>query len=213
MPWFKVDDSFYDHPKVKELSSHAVRLWLMAGSRSARYLLDGWVDQAFVNTFANGSRSARALVAANLWYEDERDGQPGWSFHDWADYQPMRADVERRREQTRERVDKHRRNALLTQTSNASCNAAPDPTRPDPLVVGSVNDGYQGDHSPAGAASAKSARAGPPQKTNPWQTIENCDLCDDEGRKPNGMVCDHIDRRFTTAHGTKQVRETMGWKT
>src|SRR6516164_7252339 len=96
MPWFKVDDSFYDHPKVKELSSHAVRLWLMAGSRSARYLLDGWVDQAFVNTFANGSRSARALVAANLWYEGHRDGEEGWYFHDWAEYQPMRADVERR---------------------------------------------------------------------------------------------------------------------
>jgi hypothetical protein len=139
VPWFKVDDNFYDHPKVKKLSSHAVRLWLMAGSRSAHYLLDGWVDQVFVNSFANGSRSARALVEANLWYEDERDGEQGWYFHDWADYQPMRAEVERRRQQTRERVDKHRRNSVTNAGGNASCNAgcnaAPDPTRPDPYVV------------------------------------------------------------------------------
>jgi hypothetical protein len=139
MPWFKVDDGFYDHPKVKKLSSHAVRLWLMSGSRSAHYLLDGWVDQAFVNTFANGSRSARALVEANLWYEGHRDGEEGWYFHDWAEYQPMRADVERRRQQTRERVDKHRRNGVTNASGNAlcnaGCNAAPDPTRPDPYVV------------------------------------------------------------------------------
>jgi hypothetical protein len=213
MPWFKVDDTFYDHPKVKKLSSHAVRLWLMSGSRSAHYLLDGWVDRTFVNTFPNGSRSARALVAANLWYEGERDGEPGWFFHDWADYQPMRADVERRRQQTRERVEKHRGNAVTNAAcnavSNAGCNAAPDPTRPDPLVVGSGNQPHQRNHSPAGATSAKSARAGPPDD---WlEAIADCDLCNDEGlRLPAAMFkCDHVDRRQTHANGMAAIREQL----
>jgi len=61
----------------------------------------------------------------------------------------------------------------------------------------------------AGAATSADGARG----ASIYQQIANCDLCDDDGRKPNGMVCDHIDRRFTAAHGSKQVHEQMGWKT
>ena len=220
MPWFRVDDTLHSHPKIGGLGLAAVGLWTISGSYSASYLTDGFIPQTWIRKHggSNGAKLAAQLVNAGLWYPDDRDGENGWSFHDWAKYQPIKADVERRRQQTRERVDKHRCNAVTNSVTNAVTNALVTPpptlTQPNPSVVGLGRPPHQSDHSPAGAASAKSARAGPPQKqNNPWQTIENCDLCDDDGRKPNGMVCDHIDRRFTTAKGTKQVRETMGWKT
>jgi hypothetical protein len=38
--WFKVDDSFYDHPKVFDLPDSAVALWTRAGCWSARNYID-----------------------------------------------------------------------------------------------------------------------------------------------------------------------------
>ena len=81
------------------------------------------------------------------------------------------------------------------------------PTPPHPTVGGGVINARARE---AGAATSADGARG--AHSDPW-AIANCDLCDDDGRKPNGMVCDHIDRRFTAAHGSKQIREQMGWKT
>jgi hypothetical protein len=43
MTWFKIDDSFYDHPKVFDAPDCAVALWTRAGTWSARNLTDGFV--------------------------------------------------------------------------------------------------------------------------------------------------------------------------
>ena len=32
MAWFKIDDYFYDHPKVLECSTAAIGLWTLAAS-------------------------------------------------------------------------------------------------------------------------------------------------------------------------------------
>jgi hypothetical protein len=208
MPWFKVDDSIHSHPKRRRAGLAAIGLWVVSGSYSASYLTDGFVSQSFVRQQGpNATRLASRLVAAGLWYVDQRNGETGWSFHDWEQYQPTKAQVERDREQAKTRMQLRRSSPEHPPNFERS---SATPSRPDPLVVGSGNQPHQRNHSPPGAASAKSARAGP-TKTDLWQAIANCDLCDDDGRKPNGMVCDHIDRRFTAAHGTKQVYEQMGW--
>jgi hypothetical protein len=41
--------------------------------------------------------------------------------------------------------------------------------------------------------------------------IDNCDLCDDDGYRPNHTVCDHIDRTFTARRGRDEINKAMGW--
>src|SRR5699024_6607458 len=46
---------------------------------------------------------ADALVTAGMWERDERDGDSGYQFVNWDEYQPTKADVEARGERDRER--------------------------------------------------------------------------------------------------------------
>lgn len=85
MPWFKVDDQFWSHPKVVELSPDAVSLWVRAGSYAAQHLTDGIVTYGIVRMLAADRDAATELTNAGLW--DQKDSRT-WSFHDWEDYQP-----------------------------------------------------------------------------------------------------------------------------
>lgn len=85
IPWFKVDDQFWSHPKVVELSAEAVALWVRAGSYAAQHLTDGLVTYGTIRMLAADRDAATELTNAGLW--DQRDGRT-WVFHDWEDYQP-----------------------------------------------------------------------------------------------------------------------------
>lgn len=101
MPWFKVDDGFHGHPKVVELSLQAVGLWTLAGTWCAGYLTDGEINLRSIRRLGGDEGQAAELVDAGLWV----DGEPGtYHFKDWADYQPLKADVEAERESARERM-------------------------------------------------------------------------------------------------------------
>lgn len=102
MPWFKVDDGFYDHPKVVDLPPEAAGLWVLAGSYCARHLTDGGVPRSRVARLGATESVAAELVAAGLWDETPE----GYQFHDWSEYQPLRASIveERRRAQERMRA-------------------------------------------------------------------------------------------------------------
>lgn len=100
MPWFKVDDGFHGHPKVMMLSPSAIGLWLLAGTWSAQYLTDGLVPAGMVRRFGGTPEDAADLVDAALWHE--ADG--GYQFHEWAEYQPLKSDVEAERAASRERM-------------------------------------------------------------------------------------------------------------
>lgn len=100
MPWFRVDDTFSDHPKVDELSLSAVGLWTLAGSWSARNLTDGHVTSARVRKFGGTSAEVTELVEADLWIEDGN----GWRFKSWDEYQPTKDSVEKERAAARKRM-------------------------------------------------------------------------------------------------------------
>lgn len=104
MTWFKVDDQLAFNMKVLSAGNAAMGLWVRAGSWSAAQLSDGVVPAPIVAALGGTPDDAAALVEAGLWHED--DG--GWRFHDWAEYQPTRAQVLAERAATRERVAKHR---------------------------------------------------------------------------------------------------------
>lgn len=103
MPWFRVEDSFYAHPKVLALPRRTrpadVGLWILAGTWAAFYLTDGYVPEHVVATLGGAPAGAARLVKCGLW--DHADG--GYQFHDWQNYQPTRQQVLTRRETDRVR--------------------------------------------------------------------------------------------------------------
>lgn len=138
MAWFKVDDGFYDHPKVLELSPSAVGTWLLAGAYSAKHLTDGFVSVAMIRRSGGDVEEAASIVSAGLW--DEVEG--GWQYRNWAEYQPTRDSVEAQREYERDKKRRQRRNqqGQFTPSPGESPRDTPPqspvsptvPTRPDP---------------------------------------------------------------------------------
>jgi hypothetical protein len=74
MPWFKVDDDFYGHPKIKAIPRRhrnaAISLWVLAGSWCARYLTDGVIPDNQIQDLGYTQRDAANLVDAGLWIPD-----------------------------------------------------------------------------------------------------------------------------------------------
>jgi len=134
--WFKVDDSFDDHPKVIALledrsGPQALALWLCCGAWSARHLTDGFIPNARIGASQSASKCRRnasqsaskcrrnaalamLLCSVGLW----KRADDGFQFHDWSDYQPTRKVVQSKRERARDRVRKFR--------ERGACNALQD---------------------------------------------------------------------------------------
>lgn len=136
MPWFRVDDKLHDHRKSRRAGLPAMGLWVLAGSWSMDHLTDGFVPKDVLPRWATLT-IAKRLVAAGLWETAEQDGETGWRFLNWEEFQPSKADVEAERTATRERVKRWREgrtNKPSNSTGNGVTNSAStdSPTRPDP---------------------------------------------------------------------------------
>lgn len=137
MTWFKVDDSFYDHPKVFDAPDCAVALWTRAGCWSARNLMDGFVPTGIPARLCGDPDTAiKELIHRGLW---ERTSG-GFRFHDWPVYQPTAAEERAKRAKRAEsgrlgglakaRASKEAGESLASASPVAKQN--PTPTRPDP---------------------------------------------------------------------------------
>ena len=87
MPWFKIDDTFHDHRKSRAARKAAVGVWTLAGSWAMANKTDGFVPEEVLTRWGTKADAAR-LVEVGLWLVDEQDGETGWRFHDWLNYQP-----------------------------------------------------------------------------------------------------------------------------
>jgi hypothetical protein len=130
MTWVKLDDNFADHPAIAPLSDAAFRLHVAALCYCARYLTDGLVPEAFVDS--RRRKAAAELVSRGRW----RTEVDGWRIHDYLDYQESREKVEARREKVKQRVSKHR-NGVTNDVGNAIGNHAPVPSRPVSTYISS----------------------------------------------------------------------------
>jgi len=111
MPWFKVDDQWARHDKVRRASKDARTLWLMAGVEAAAKKTDGHVaahhlkDSAYLADLRNARAAAASLVDVGLWHDSAtvrscprckriagEIPEGAFYFHDWADYQPLKDD-------------------------------------------------------------------------------------------------------------------------
>lgn len=129
MPWFKVDDGWWSHPKTLQLSDAAQALWLRAGSYSMMHLTDGAIPESALNLLGAKPKTALELVAVGLW----KKAGSGFQFHDWSVYQPSREHVESERAAAAERQRKareSRRDKAVTHGVSSAAPTRPDPTRP-----------------------------------------------------------------------------------
>ena len=101
MTWTKIDDQFYDHPKVVAAGPLGIALFVCGLSYCSRHLTDGFISVAQVRRLidtADPEVVAGTLVAVGLW--ERRDG--GYQVHDYLEYNPSRAKVEAIRQARRE---------------------------------------------------------------------------------------------------------------
>jgi hypothetical protein len=99
MTWFKVDDTFHSHNKVRKVLADdpaALALWVVAGSWSSSNLTDGLIpDHQLPWLYPAGAEPlARKLVTAGLW----RRVRGGYQFHDWTQCNPTAEQVRRKQE-------------------------------------------------------------------------------------------------------------------
>lgn len=155
MVWFKVDDGFYDNPKVAGISNAAVGLWAKAGSFCAKHLTDGVITAQQVRALKGTEAQISALIRAGLWVETECDlGVKAYSFRNWFEYQPTRDSVEESRREWSEKKRKSRERKRAEQQERGNVpggvtrespkgtfegvtemsGTIPDPTRPDPSL-------------------------------------------------------------------------------
>jgi hypothetical protein len=106
--WFYVDDKFGESTKVKSIPRGqrmaAIGLWTMAGQWAAGQLKDGNVPTYMVEELGGSERLANILVTSGLWEKTD----DGYVFHDWADWQQTREQVEKKRADARSRMAKLR---------------------------------------------------------------------------------------------------------
>lgn len=123
--WFKVDDKLHSHKKAAK-AGDALALWVVAGSWCSDHLTDGFVPDYMVGRLMpGGDDMAQRLADAGLWAPGECDGETGWQFHGWDEYQPTRDDVESQRERERDKKRKQRR------TPKGQFEASPEPSPGD----------------------------------------------------------------------------------
>ena len=98
MTWFRVEDTFGNHPKVNRAGNAAVGLWVRCATYSAQHLTDGRIPPETVRGYGK-AREIQALIDAGLWVENGS----GFVIPDYLDYNPSRAEVLERRAADRER--------------------------------------------------------------------------------------------------------------
>ena len=110
----RLDDHFWAHPKVLNYSDGAIALWVRALSWVGFQLTDGFVPHQCLRLLRGRKRDADRLVAAGLWVRGECDGQLGYWFHDFTDWNnaATKGEVEKRRKRGHDRVIKHREKTM-----------------------------------------------------------------------------------------------------
>jgi hypothetical protein len=102
MAWFKADDRIMEHHKfvsARAKGGHRViGAWFHAGTWANGQMTDGFIPRSWA-TLNNALNEAEILVEVGLWDEDA--SRDGWQMHDYADYQPLKADLEAKSEQKR----------------------------------------------------------------------------------------------------------------
>ncbi len=162
MSWAKLDDRANEHRKQLAAGAEACWLWacglMYANRQTAR---DGFIPEQMLPMLYPLPPGKRGKLVAKLLDVGLWEAAPGgYQIHDFTDWNRTKEQVETEREATRNRVAKHRANAVTQQPSNAVTetvgNAAgnshvPDHSASAPLPLPSHADHYQSAAAAAGS--------------------------------------------------------------
>lgn len=113
MGWARMDDGYMFNPKIVEAGPWAELLDRRAIEWCAKNETDGLVVRSGLRIIGRGipkvAERVNALLEVGRWAVNEGGGY--W-VHDYLKYNPSKADKETQREAGRERVRKHRSNAV-----------------------------------------------------------------------------------------------------
>lgn len=135
MGWVRLDDNFADHPKVIGLSDAAFRLFITGLCYSNRQLTDGIIPYRMVQAWVgeDPTKPSDELEDQDLWARVDS----GFLILSYSEYQPTRDEVERKREQAKERLARYRetqkkRVSNAYQDDDRNADETPPPTQPNP---------------------------------------------------------------------------------
>ena len=136
MAWFKADDRIMEHGKfiaARAKGGHAViGVWFHAGTWANGQMTDGFIPRSWA-TLNGAEAEAALLVEVGLWDEDA--SRDGWQMHDYADYQPLRADLEAKSEQKRSSGQAGGKQSASKRQANAKQNGSKREAHSKPVPV------------------------------------------------------------------------------
>jgi hypothetical protein len=139
--WTKLDDGFYDNPKILACTLEAIGLHAIALSYCGRHLTGGAIHKTA--PFLHGrARLVKELVRAGLW----ETTKTGYCIHDWTAFNPTAREAREYRDRMlkvhvvggKVRAATANRTAgrfAPADTSNTAGKNPPAPTRPVPVPV------------------------------------------------------------------------------
>jgi hypothetical protein len=201
--WFKGDDRFYRHPKVRKLGKDrlpAVGLWALCGTWCADNLItspaDGFVPYDQITQWDPKHRYAKRLVEVGLWKEVDVDGERGYLFHDWADCNPTRAEIEAEREEWRKKKAAQRKGRRTSVSRGVSPG---DSTEDDPV-----------DNSPDSVTkrSTSTVTDGPTDESVTLSTGDSLTPGEQRGKQRNRATSE--DRKVSPRDSNGESRESPG---
>lgn len=144
MTWVKLDDRFFDNPKIAAISDAGQLAVLKAFTYCARELTDGFIPLKKAKEYAS-PKVVKELVPG-LW----EPCAGGFRVHDFLQYNPTRAQVLAEREAARRRMSRRTSDELQAKDERISDAPVPDPVPtsrspiPDPIPTPDPPEGGGG---------------------------------------------------------------------
>lgn len=171
MAWARFDDRYWMHPKLLEAGLEARGLDVAAICWSAGMSSDGFVPETALRQFGDSTRTRRRaigrLVAVGRWTHDEQ--KKGYWIHDFLDYNPSRAEVEKRRQAERDRKALGRRDQGRSRSGRITSERTPTGSVPDSARIPAGHDpAFPPGHPPdSERTSERTPRGVPPVPSRP----------------------------------------------
>ena len=133
MPWVKLDDQFFSHPKVIDRSKDAKLLYMASLTYCAANLTDGYLSPAALRLAAAmvdvPAGVAQELVSAGLWTRCEN----GYQIHDYLEYNPSAEEVKQQRADNARRQaewrDRNKTSGVTNEGRNVDSNGVTNTVR------------------------------------------------------------------------------------
>jgi len=135
MTWIKIDDQFFQNPKIIDLSKDAKLLYLCALTYCGSQLTDGIISKSALRVISAtvdvSSTVATELVHVGLWEVTEG----GYDIHDYLEYNPSKDQVKHDRQQNAKRQQSWRDKKTTPTINNSNNNTDSN------AVIKSVSNG------------------------------------------------------------------------